>query len=93
MNDERLTANKCCKEMNDTGITDPNSQAGINFCVDKCPHPYCIVVEKVKTGKPLENWYEARKLNKQGMSIRDIARKLKIHAKTVAGYLKDECLD
>lgn len=37
--------NRPCKAMEAKGITDPNCQEGIDFCIYDCPHPHCVVLE------------------------------------------------
>ena len=45
---------ECCKEMMQEGIRDASTQQGINFCVDRCPHPTCVLVEPHMSARMLQ---------------------------------------
>lgn len=89
--EERLTYKKRCKAMIDAGIDDPISQEGIDFCVDKCPYPQCVVVDSKATSRQVNfrtTSTIAKDLRSHGVSIVDITYILNITRRTVQRYLK-----
>ena len=82
---------RLCDAMKEKGITDPNAQEGIDFCVNSCPHEYCIVMEKpgkTKQNKSAERANIARRLRKYGVSVEDISLMLRVHKDTIYRYLR-----
>jgi len=69
-----------CPAMREAGITNPESQQGKDYCVECCPHDRCIVVEPVvrrnKKAKMEEAMLRAQELRKQGLALREIAKRL-----------------
>lgn len=73
-----------CPAMTRAKITDPNSQDGIDFCVDSCPYKRCIVVENSRE----QDTIRAKQLQKKGMSISEISTAIGKSTSTVRRYLK-----
>jgi len=91
VDDGRMIEKRRCKAMIDEGIYDPESQEGIDFCVNYCPYEYCVVVENRLSDKQIrkrENTILARELRKHRVSVDDIALVLGISARSVRRYLK-----
>jgi len=87
-------AYRACHAMIDAGITDPNSQEGIDFCVYHCPYEGgCIVMD----GKSKQDSASPRKAANRDKvwalwqlrtPIKDIARMLGVHERTVYRYIQ-----
>ncbi len=72
-------------------IDDPESQAGIDFCVKECPYKRCIVLESGVRGlsiKKAERAKRAKSLRASGSSLEEIAKILEVTTRTVGNYLK-----
>ena len=77
--------------MINTGIENAESQEGIDFCVNSCPYNYCIVFEEHrKRADKFRNIIVAKALRKLGLSVDDIAEKLKKSTRTINKYLETE---
>lgn len=77
--------------MIDAGIKDPDSQEGINFCIEKCPYDECrAVIQRlgIREAKE-ERMAKALKLHSQGYSKRKIAEMLGVQVITVNRYLAE----
>ena len=82
--------NATCPAMEEAGITDPESQAGIDFCIDHCPYDHCVIAEPQvasSTVKAIAKRRLARKLYEQGRTVGDIAQILSTKAVTIREYL------
>ena len=87
-------AYRICQAMLDAGITDPNSQKGIDFCVNKCPYDRCVAMEG-ETLTPsriekIERNVRIINLRQKGWTIRKIAKGLGVSYVTVQKILRDE---
>lgn len=70
-------------------IADPESQDGIDFCVNLCPYPDCTASaprQRYVTAK--ENAAEARQLHKNGFPVKGIAVVLEKSERTIQRYLE-----
>lgn len=84
-----------CPAMIKAGIEDANSQDGIDFCVNHCPYPYCIMFEVPlgtskttnKITKRLVNKALAWRLYSIGLPIQTIADIVGKSKATVGVYL------
>ena len=76
-----------CDAMLKAHISDPNSQAGIKFCINKCPYEDCIVVDGTRTTAQNASKREARKLHKAGLSNEEISSIIHRSSRTVKRYL------
>jgi len=80
--------------MIDAGITDSESQEGIDFCVNHCPYEEgCIVMEGIltQTSTRLRKDTNKRKvwvLWQAGFSVKEIAHKMGMHERTVHRYIR-----
>ena len=82
---------RCCAAMKDAGITDPNKQEGIDFCVNSCPYDFCVVMESEATVIQLSyqrRVYIAQELRKRKVSVDDIVLILSVGVRDVRRYLK-----
>ena len=91
MEKDRPVDKQRCKAMIDAKIEQPDSKAGIDFCVNQCPYSYCVPLEYKQTAPQLE-WHKrrdlARKLRKHKVSVGDIALILGVSTRAVGRYLK-----
>ncbi len=83
-----------CEAMEKKGITNPNSQEGIDFCTDCCPYDKCIVMEsdnrKFDKIVRLSKKERAIDMRKRGCTIRYISKQLGISICTTYKYLRDD---
>ncbi len=80
-----------CDAMADAGVTNPESQSGIDFCTSKCPYDHCVVMEPMITSQNLvriTNIRWAKELRTQGMLIKDIAIRIGVTPHTISTYLR-----
>jgi hypothetical protein len=78
-----------CEYMRKAGITNPNCQDGINFCVENCPAPFCVLdsphyKRKLKR-KALQE--KANQMFESGHDIGYIAAKLGKSIRQVQRYI------
>ena len=73
-----------CPAMVDADITDAESQAGKDFCMEQCPYPKCIVMEH-RTREL--NVFMAKEFLKQGLTIDYISKQLGKTTTTILEYL------
>ena len=80
---------RICQAMIEAGITDPNSQEGIGFCVNKCPYKEgCIVMESGKTSvHKQERMRRAWALLDKGHSIAETASIMNLSYYTIQRYI------
>jgi len=80
---------KRCQAMVNAGIENPESQEGIDFCVNSCPYDYCVVFENISgySATRLRNVKVSKALRKLGVSKEDIAKKLGRTVRTIERYL------
>ena len=79
-----------CPALEKAKITNPDSQAGIDFCTQKCPYNGCIVFEGDTPYRMKISQEKSRaiQLQKEGMTNREISEILGKSPKTVIRYLK-----
>lgn len=79
-----------CKPMAKTGITDPDSPEGIEYCTERCPYPDGCVVANERVGKSKKDLEiaKAKRLRTKGRTFDEIAAILKRSSMTVRRYLK-----
>ena len=82
-----------CQAMRNAGITDADSQNGVDFCVNRCPHPHCIVFEsggELPRGNTARysRLFLAKRMHADGYSAEEIARVLNKSIRTVQRYLR-----
>lgn len=85
-----LVEKRICPAMREAGIDDPESEKGIDFCVRKCPYQDGCIVMEVNPRTTLKNKRreEARDLDSDGLTVKEIAVTLRLSPKTIQGYLK-----
>lgn len=80
-----------CQAMRDAGIEDPESKAGINFCVTRCPYEKgCVVFDNVPTERDeLRKMMIvfAKRMYSRGVSVKDISLILRKTTRTIQRYL------
>ena len=79
-----------CPAMERAGIKDPDSQVGMDFCVQQCPYPKCMVFEGVESTnrvKKMERVARAKELADKGYKIYEIAKELGVRPSSVKRYL------
>ena len=90
----RATFGKVCEAMAKEGITNSESQEGINFCVDRCPYDCCVIAEPIVSKKgvvKLSIVKRAKELKERwGYDAERISRILGVSKRTVRRYLGDE---
>ncbi len=82
---------KRCTAMVRASITDPESQAGIEFCTDCCPYSYCVIFEGKSSSRRVRQEGKitiARDLMTHDVSVDDIALILDVSQRTVKRYLR-----
>ena len=78
-----------CPALKRANITNPESQAGKDFCTQKCPYPDCIVADGTLYEMKLTNEKaRVRRLYKKGMTTEEIATKIRKSVRSVQRYLK-----
>lgn len=83
--------NKKCQAMEDAGISNPESQEGIDFCLE-CPYPSMICYEDGvphTTTARRRNQKRAKELEEAGFSIKGIAEILGKSERTIGRYLSN----
>ena len=83
---------KRCSAMMVAGITDPEKQTGIDFCVNSCPYDSCVIMENVVTDTKRsykERVRVATELRRRRVSVDDIALILSVKERDVRRYLKE----
>ena len=77
--------------MIDAGIEDPNSQEGIDFCVNKCPYDVCIAFELGRGTSKLRRELRVavvKEMQSRGVSVGYIASRIGVSVRTVRRYLE-----
>jgi len=84
------TGTKPCSAMKAARIKLPDSQDGINFCLESCPYPWCeLETQRGKTtAKRSAKVKKATDLRKIGYSIQKIAEAKNVSIRTVHRWLK-----
>jgi len=82
-----------CKALIDAGVTNQTSKAGIDFCINSCPYPYCVVDEKgprtrVTTTRRKRKERRARRMFSKGKSMIEIAAVLGVGVRTIRRYVR-----
>lgn len=79
-----------CEAMKQEGISDPESEEGIDFCVERCPYPSgCILFETSHREQKLELMKEfSKRLYNHGVSVKDISLITGRSTRTVRRYLE-----
>jgi len=79
-------------EMRKRGITDPDSQEGIDCCLNcrlnNCELELHIDSRKLPGGVIYNRERQTRQLYREGVNVREIAKLLGISARTVQRYLR-----
>jgi len=90
MDEDRPLSKRRCAAMIAEGIYDPESKDGIDFCVDRCPYDYCVVMEyKAAATATREGKADmARRLRAHRVSVDDIVLILGVAQRTVHRWLK-----
>lgn len=88
----KSVAKRRCLAMIEAGIYDPESQKGIDFCVDYCPYDICVVFEYDGRGRSSDRKRfriaTAKKMYAIGVSAEDIAKELLISVRSIHRYLE-----
>ena len=82
---------KRCPAMIEAGIKDPDSQEGIDFCVNECPYDKCIVFELGRSTSKLRRKLRAalaKEMQTQGYTAVEIASEVRVSVRTVQRYLE-----
>ena len=85
------TGTKICDAMKEAGIADPDSQDGIDFCINKCPNEVCeldshLHARKTETAVKVS---KARSLHElEGYTFKEIAVLMGVSSRTVMRWLK-----
>ena len=77
--------------MIEAGIEDPDSQEGIDFCVNECPYDKCIVFELGRSTSKLRRKLRAalaKEMQTQGYTAGEIALKIGVLVRTIKRYLE-----
>ena len=89
---KQIPVNKvCCEAMTEDGVTDPECQEGIDFCVYSCPYDHCVVAEPIVTKwktKLLERKEIIKALREEGYSTEQISKLLEISIRQVQRNLR-----
>ena len=80
-----------CRAMRAAGITDADSATGKQFCTEKCPYETgCVVFENLPNKSALDDRAAAAKeLHLKGLSVEEIAVKMRKNLRTIQRYLKE----
>ena len=81
---------RLCPALRKAKITNPENQAGKDFCTQSCPYSECIAVEgdtltKYRIGGE-KSW--ARRLHRKGLTVGEIAVRMSKSVRTVKKYLE-----
>jgi len=80
-----------CPAMIEAGVRDPDSQEGIDFCVNECPYDKCIAFELGRGISKLRRELRkamAKEMQVKGISVGDIALRIGVSARTIQRYLE-----
>lgn len=91
MDENRPAEKRRCKAMIDAGVSDPENQEGIDFCINHCPYEYCVVLEFKLTEPQMKlkkRIAYAKALRNYKVSVDDIALILGMSVRNVLRYLK-----
>jgi len=79
-----------CDALATRGISDPDSQEAIRFCVERCPYSDCIAVERSLKPSPQRTDRErALEMARAGVPIAEIAARLHVSERTVHRWRKE----
>ena len=86
-----LNPKAICRAMRAAGITDPDSGTGKQFCTEKCPYETgCVVFENLPNKSAFDDRAAAAKgLHLKGLSVEEIAIKMRKNLRTVYRHLKE----
>jgi len=85
MHSKPFHPNSRCPAMVEAGIKDPNSQEGINFCLN-CPYDHCVIADPQVDNKQVRRALLIRavkELSRRGLSDEEIADELEITVTSV----------
>ena len=84
-----------CEAMGRANITDPESQAGINFCTASCPYTFCVLAEKEKLHELVrkDRLTKSLELHNKGVSIIDIALIFNVKKETIQGWIRERLVE
>jgi len=81
-----------CRIMQEKGITDPDSEDGIQCCLD-CPEPKCLLGMDQSRGRRVSSGKKALmaiRLHKSGLSVAEIAKIMHKSIRQIQRYLEKE---
>ena len=81
-----------CRIMQEKGITDPDSEDGIQCCLD-CPEPECLLGMDQSRGRRVSSGKKALmaiRLHKSGLSVAEIAKIMHKSIRQIQRYLEKE---
>lgn len=77
--------------MIEAGIKDPDSQEGIDFCVNQCPYDKCIAFELGRGISKLRRELRkamAKEMQTKGYTAGETALKIGVSVRTIQRYLE-----
>jgi len=77
--------------MVEAGVYDPESQKGIDFCVDYCPYDRCVFEYDGRgrsSSRRNDRVATTKRMEAEGYSAEDIANELNVSIRTVQMYLE-----
>jgi len=78
--------------MEKAGIKDPESQEGIDFCINDCPFPDCLITGGSSHIKKAERDERIKQMFYNGMKVNEIAQEVGTHERTVQRALAGNAL-
>ena len=81
-----------CRIMQEKGITDPDSEDGIQCCLD-CPEPECLLGMDQSRGRRVSSGKKALmaiRLHKSGLSVAEIAKIMRKSIRQIQRYLEEK---
>ena len=81
-----------CPAMEKAGIKDPESQEGIDFCINDCPFPDCLITGGSSHIKKAERDERIKQMFYNGIKVKEIAQEIGVNERTVQRALKVEAM-
>ncbi len=91
-----VNTKKICQAMTDSGIADPESPEGIDFCLTDCPYSYCVPMESREVRAAnlrKERISRVKSLRAAGFTVEEIAIFVEASERTVRTLLKNADMD